>query len=88
MLTPDAERAVEVITALGGRPLLVGGCVRDRLLGIESKDIDIEVHGPVSPEALIEALEVLKRGEEQRVGGGAIAALERAVNGGDRAPKV
>lgn len=56
MLTPDAERAVEVITALGGRPLLVGGCVRDRLLGIESKDIDIEVHGPVSPEALIEAL--------------------------------
>jgi hypothetical protein len=56
MLTPDAERAVAVITALGGRPLLVGGSVRDRLLGIESKDIDIEVHGPVSWLQLTEAL--------------------------------
>jgi tRNA nucleotidyltransferase (CCA-adding enzyme) len=29
----------------GGRALLVGGWVRDRLLGIESKDIDLEVYG-------------------------------------------
>jgi len=28
-----------------GRPLLVGGCVRDRLLGQPSKDYDIEVYG-------------------------------------------
>lgn len=27
------------------RPILVGGCVRDFLLGIPSKDIDVEVHG-------------------------------------------
>lgn len=35
----------------GGRALLVGGCVRDALLGRESADIDCEVHG-VSPDDL------------------------------------
>ena len=29
----------------GGRALIVGGWVRDRLLGLESKDIDVEVFG-------------------------------------------
>ncbi|TVP76346.1 MAG: HD domain-containing protein, partial [Puniceicoccaceae bacterium] len=29
----------------GGRALLVGGCVRDGLLGIPAKDIDMEVYG-------------------------------------------
>lgn len=33
------------ITAHGGRVLLVGGAVRDFLLGLPIKDIDIEVHG-------------------------------------------
>lgn len=36
---------------LGGRALLVGGCVRDGLLDIPCYDIDCEVHG-VSPDAL------------------------------------
>ena len=31
--------------ACGGRALLVGGCVRDGLLGIPAKDVDIEVYG-------------------------------------------
>lgn len=35
----------EVIRDEGGRALLVGGCVRDAILGIPSKDLDIEVHG-------------------------------------------
>jgi tRNA nucleotidyltransferase (CCA-adding enzyme) len=39
----------------GGRALLVGGCVRDRLLGVESKDFDIEVFG-IPPARLQEAL--------------------------------
>lgn len=52
LLTSDARKAVEVIRGLGGRPLLVGGCIRDHFLGIESKDIDIEVHGPVEPKKL------------------------------------
>ena len=29
----------------GARPLLVGGCVRDSLLGLECKDFDMEVYG-------------------------------------------
>jgi len=33
------------IAAAGGRALLVGGVVRDRLLGRASKDLDIEVYG-------------------------------------------
>ncbi|MEX2661688.1 MAG: hypothetical protein WD227_07150, partial [Vicinamibacterales bacterium] len=29
----------------GGRALIVGGWVRDRLMGLESKDVDLEVYG-------------------------------------------
>jgi tRNA nucleotidyltransferase (CCA-adding enzyme) len=42
------ERSREIATAVraaGGRALVVGGWVRDRLMGRESKDIDIEVYG-------------------------------------------
>ena len=35
----------EALAAAGGRPLLVGGQVRDHLLGVDSKDVDIEVFG-------------------------------------------
>lgn len=41
-------RALEMARAVrdaGGRALIVGGWVRDRLLGISSKDIDVEVYG-------------------------------------------
>ena len=38
-------RLRDVITDVGGRPIIVGGAVRDHLLGIESKDIDVEVFG-------------------------------------------
>ncbi|ADE53736.1 Polynucleotide adenylyltransferase region [Coraliomargarita akajimensis DSM 45221] len=31
--------------AAGGRALLVGGCVRDGMLGIATKDVDVEVYG-------------------------------------------
>ncbi len=36
---------VEAIAAAGGKALLVGGAVRDLLLGRSIKDVDIEVHG-------------------------------------------
>lgn len=39
----------------GGRTFYVGGFVRDKILGIENKDMDIEVHG-VKPEVLCEIL--------------------------------
>lgn len=42
---PVIRDLVDEIDNNGGRALLVGGAVRDMLLGRESKDIDIEVHG-------------------------------------------
>ena len=40
-----AHRVAEAVKEAGGRAYFVGGFVRDRLLGRENKDIDIEVHG-------------------------------------------
>lgn len=37
--------AFQVLRTAGGRPRLVGGCVRDWLLGLEPKDFDVEVFG-------------------------------------------
>ena len=41
---------------LGGRAMLVGGCVRDELMGVEPKDWDLEVYG-VDPANLRELLD-------------------------------
>jgi len=49
----DLARALK---AEGGRALLVGGCVRDALMGREPKDWDLEVYG-VDPAKLRESLE-------------------------------
>jgi tRNA nucleotidyltransferase (CCA-adding enzyme) len=38
-------RVAELLRDAGGRALLVGGCVRDGLLGVGVKDVDIEVYG-------------------------------------------
>jgi tRNA nucleotidyltransferase (CCA-adding enzyme) len=42
---PVVRAIVDEISALNGRVFLVGGAVRDLLLGLPIKDIDIEVHG-------------------------------------------
>ena len=49
----------------GGRAMLVGGCVRDELMGVESKEWDIEVYG-IRPDRLKPILEAL--GEVNVVG--------------------
>lgn len=41
----SAKKVAELLKASGGRALLVGGCVRDGLLGLPAKDIDMEVYG-------------------------------------------
>ena len=46
----------ETICEAGGRAMLVGGCVRDELMGIEPKDWDVEVYG-IQPERLREILD-------------------------------
>jgi tRNA nucleotidyltransferase (CCA-adding enzyme) len=43
-LTPVASRIIEVLAAGGGRPLVVGGTVRDAACHSPSKDIDVEVY--------------------------------------------
>ena len=50
------KKITEYVNEAGGRVFYVGGCVRDRLLGIDNKDVDIEVHG-ISPEDLYSILE-------------------------------
>ena len=65
-MTQSAEReaALEVariVRAAGGRALLVGGCVRDGLLGREPKDLDLECFGISAPDlqaALAEQFEL------------------------------
>jgi tRNA nucleotidyltransferase (CCA-adding enzyme) len=42
---PIVLRLAGAIAAAGGRALLVGGWVRDAVMGLESKDYDFEVHG-------------------------------------------
>ena len=44
-MTAEILSISRAIAAAGGRAILVGGSVRDRLLGIASKDYDLEVHG-------------------------------------------
>lgn len=41
----------DLVAQAGGRPLLVGGCVRDAVLGLPVNDLDIEVFG-LAPERL------------------------------------
>jgi tRNA nucleotidyltransferase (CCA-adding enzyme) len=48
---PEALREALVALRREGRPLLVGGCVRDTLLGLPAKDFDVEVYA-MAPERL------------------------------------
>jgi tRNA nucleotidyltransferase (CCA-adding enzyme) len=60
-LTPETERVLDALRAAGGRPLIVGGAVRDGLLArahggtVDSLDVDIEVYG-LSKEEVRKAL--------------------------------
>jgi tRNA nucleotidyltransferase (CCA-adding enzyme) len=53
-----ARRIAEIAQARGGRALLVGGWVRDALVGQASKDVDVEVYGipPADLRGLLEQI--------------------------------
>src|SRR6185503_2830457 len=57
-----AIRLAETVRAAGGRALVVGGWVRDRLRGVPSKDLDVEVFG-LSQDRLVDVLRPLGRVE-------------------------
>lgn len=54
----EVLRICQAVRDTGGRALMVGGSVRDRLLRIESKDYDLEVYGvePARLRALLEKI--------------------------------
>ncbi|MCC6327615.1 MAG: HD domain-containing protein [Acidobacteria bacterium] len=54
--SPTIRILAEAVALAGGRAMLVGGCVRDELMGVEPKDWDVEVYG-VEPEKLREILD-------------------------------
>ena len=57
-LSTSLQRLNDAIAQAGGRCVLVGGCVRDALLGLTPKDFDIEVYG-LTATALQQTLEPL-----------------------------
>jgi len=64
-LTPNAERVLNQLREDGYEPYVVGGSVRDALLGLDSKDVDIEVY-KATPEEVIASLR--KIGQVDEVG--------------------
>jgi tRNA nucleotidyltransferase (CCA-adding enzyme) len=55
-LPEKIKKLAEIVRSSGGRAMLVGGCVRDELMGAEPKDWDVEVYG-VEPKRLREILD-------------------------------
>ena len=55
-ITQTHHSISKAVTEAGGSTYIAGGCVRDHLLGLESKDIDLEVHH-LEPETLVNIIE-------------------------------
>ena len=54
-LTEKITGIARAVRRAGGRAMLVGGCVRDRIIGMPVKDCDMEIYG-ISPEKLLSVL--------------------------------
>ncbi|MBI9018175.1 MAG: CCA tRNA nucleotidyltransferase [Phycisphaerae bacterium] len=54
-LNDAVNKVCQLVNTAGGRAFLIGGCVRDFVLNMHSKDIDIEVYN-LAPQKLIEIL--------------------------------
>jgi tRNA nucleotidyltransferase (CCA-adding enzyme) len=61
----ELKEAIALLNKIGGNCRLVGGCVRDALLGNEPSDFDVEVYG-LEIETIVEALR--KTGRTDLVG--------------------
>jgi tRNA nucleotidyltransferase/poly(A) polymerase len=80
-LTPATERVLDALENAGLAPYVVGGSVRDAVMGggITPKDIDIEVYGG---EASVVAAALRKLGHVDEVGK-SFGVLKIAINGED-----
>lgn len=63
-----AKAFAEKVKEAGGRAFYVGGCVRDKVLGKEPKDLDIEIHG-ISTEKALDIIKKFGELHEREVGG-------------------
>ncbi|HSK70972.1 MAG TPA: hypothetical protein VK892_04710, partial [Pyrinomonadaceae bacterium] len=59
-LREKIQKLAKIIKQNGGRAMLVGGCVRDALMGFEPKDWDVEIYG-IKPQKLREILDSFGR---------------------------
>ncbi|MEO7659696.1 MAG: HD domain-containing protein [Pyrinomonadaceae bacterium] len=71
ILPPKIKDLAVVVRASGGRAMLVGGCVRDELMGLDHKDWDVEVYG-IEP-ARVKGLLELFAGEVSAGDGGPLS---------------
>ena len=78
-LLKPVSRLAEAILIAGGRPVLVGGAVRDHLLGLTPKDFDIEVYG--LPAKALTA--VLERVAKVHTVGKSFGVLKAKIDGMD-----
>lgn len=62
-----AQIIAQKVKEHGGQTFYVGGFVRDKILGRENKDVDIEIHG-IKPETLKEILTSIGKIDERKVG--------------------
>jgi len=76
-LTTPAQKVMAALRAAGGRPLVVGGAIRDALHpdDLDSKDIDIEVYGLEDTVRAINELSRIGRADERGVAFGVVAAV-------------
>ena len=75
MLESKTVELAEMMRAAGGRAMIVGGCVRDELMGVEPKDWDLEVYG-VEAERLKEILEAFAADQPLSIVGAAFAVYK------------
>ena len=69
----------EVIKEAGGQALMVGGAVRDEMMGMPCKDYDIEVYG-IEPQALIDLTKAFGKVKEA---GASFGVLKLQMDGFD-----
>jgi tRNA nucleotidyltransferase/poly(A) polymerase len=62
-LTPNAQAVMNHLRSSGFQPYIVGGSVRDALMGLDSKDVDIEVYG-AGPDEVVKALKKIGKVNE------------------------